>query len=77
MARLKNNFYIGKGKDDEHAWLFYGMHKPTIENDSVSWDSRFTKLIGQFVDNPIAESLEDNTVIKIIIKKETTKNKKK
>lgn len=77
MAKRKSNFYIGKGKDDEHAWLFYGKHKPTIENDSVSWDSRFTKLIGQFVDNPIAESLEDNTVIKIIIKKETTKNKKK
>lgn len=77
MAKLKNNFYIGKGKDDDHAWLFYGIHKPTIDDNRVSWDSRFTKLIGQFVDNPIAESLEDNTVIKIIIKKETTKNKKK
>lgn len=76
MAKLKNNFYIGKGKDDNHAWLFYGIHKPTIENDLVSWDSRFTKLIGQFNDNPIGDSLEDNTVIKIIIRKETIKNKK-
>lgn len=76
MAKLKNNFYIGKGKDDEHAWLFYGKHAPKIIDDKIHWDSRFTKLIGHFNDNPIGDSLEDNTVIKIIIKKETTKNKK-
>lgn len=72
MAKLKKNFYIGKGKDDDHCWLFYGIHMPTIVNDKVSWDSRFTKLIGQFSDNPIAESLEDNTVIKIYVRKESS-----
>ena len=73
MAKLKNSFYIGKGKDDDHCWLFYGMHKPTIVNDKISWDSKYTKLIGHFVDNPISESLEDNTVIKIIIRRESSK----
>lgn len=73
MAKLKKNFYIGKGKEDEHTWLFYGIHAPTIVNNKVSWDSRFTKLIGQFSDNPIGESLEDNTVIKIIIRRESSK----
>ena len=76
MAKLKKNFYIGKGKDDESCWLFYGVHKPTIKNNRVSWDSRFTTLIGHFVDNPIADSLKDNEVIKIYIKKEKIKNKK-
>lgn len=77
MAKLKKNFYIGKGKDDESCWLFYGTHAPTIINNKISWDSRFTKLIGHFTDNPIGESLEDNNVIKIYIRKETSKNKKK
>ena len=73
MPRLKKNFYIGKGKEDDSCWLFYGIHKPTIENNRVSWDSKFTTLIGHFVDNPIADSLEDNTVMKIIIRKESSK----
>ena len=75
MAKLKENFYIGRGKDDEHTWLFYGKHAPKIVNDKVSWDSKFTKLIGHFTDNPIGESLEDNTVIKIYIRKEISKDK--
>lgn len=73
MTKLKKNFYIGKGKDDESCWLFYGTHKPTIENNRVSWNSSFTTLIGHFVDNPIADSLEDNTVIKIYVRKESSK----
>ena len=76
MAKPKKNFYIGKGKDDESCWLFYGTHEPTIENNKVSWDSEFTTLIGHFVDNPISDSLEDNTVIKIIIRKESSKKTK-
>lgn len=76
MAKLKKNFYIGKAKDDDYCWLFYDTHKPTIENDLVSWDKKFTKLIGQLNDNPIGDSIEDNIVIKIYIRKETIKNKK-
>lgn len=73
MANLKKNFYIGKGTKDEHPYLYYGENPPIILNDKVNGSASKCTFIGSFQDNPIADSLEDNTVIKIYIRKETIK----
>lgn len=68
----KNNFYVAKGKNDKHPWLFYGEKPPMFLNEECCHSSKCT-LIGSFTDNPIANSIEDNTYIKIYIRKETKK----
>lgn len=68
MAKNKEYFYVGKGKNDTKPWLFYGSTSPRFINDEIC-TTEDCKLIGQFTDNPIAESIEDNTVIKIYIRK--------
>lgn len=77
MPKNKENFYIAKGENDEHPWLYYGEEPPKISNSGKSngYMSNCT-LIGSFTDNPIADSLKDNEIIKIYIRKEIIKNKK-
>lgn len=75
MSKNKEHFYLGKGKSDTKPWLFYGSTPPRFISDEIC-GSEDCKLIGQFTDNPIAESIEYDTVIKIYIRKETIKNKK-
>lgn len=76
MSKKRKYFYIGKGASDKYPWLFYGEEPPYIDdNNEIMWNDS-TKLVGRFDDNPIGDSLKDNEVIKIYIKKETIKNKK-
>lgn len=76
MTKLKKNFYVGKGIKDEHPYLYYGEKPPIILNNRVNGSVSQCIFVGSFQDNPIANSIEDNTVIKIYIRKETIKNKK-
>jgi hypothetical protein len=76
MAKLKKNFYIGKGTKDEHPYLYYGEKPPIILNDRVNGACRGCAFIGSFQGNPIGDSIKDNEIIKIYIRKETIKNKK-
>lgn len=68
MAKNSKNFYIAKGKEDNKPWLFYGSTSPCILNDMVC-QTEHCILIGQFSDNPIADSIKDNTIIKLYIRK--------
>lgn len=76
MDKIKKSFYVGKGKNDKEAWLFYGSKPPYILNDSVHWDVPECVLIGSFGDNPIGNTLKHNTIIKVCIRKETIKSAK-
>ena len=69
MSKNKEYFYVGKGKNDTKPWLFYGSTPPFFINNEIC-ETEHCILIGQFTNNPIAESIEDNTVIKIYIRKE-------
>ena len=75
MAKRKNNFYIGKGKEDSKPWLFYGSTPPCFVNDEIC-ASYGCKLVSSFTDNPIADSIKDNEIIKVYIRKETIKTNK-
>ena len=76
MATIKKHFYVAKGENDTHPWLYYGEEAPRITNfgESTSAVNQCT-LIGSFTDNPIADSIKDNEIVKIYIRKETKKNK--
>ena len=76
MVKLKKNFYIGKGVKDKHPYIYYGEKPPIILNDKINGSVSNCTFICSFQNNPIADSIEDNTVIKIYIRKETIKNKK-
>lgn len=76
MAKNTKYFYVGKGIKDEHPYLYYGENPPIILNNKVNGSISHCTFVGSFQDNPIANSLEDNTVIKIYIRTETIKNKK-
>lgn len=73
MNSLKKYFYVGRGKADIKPWLFYGTNPPIFLNDEIC-SCAGCKLIGQFPDNPIGDSIKDGEIIKIYIRKE---NKKK
>lgn len=73
MSKKRKYFYIGKGESDKYPWLFYGEEPPYIDkNNELTW-SGSTRLVGGFSDNPIADSIEPGTIIKIYIRKETIK----
>ena len=74
MPRLKKNFYIGKGTKDEHPYLYYGEKPPIILNNRINGSASGCTFIGSFQDNPIANSFEDNEIIKVYIRKESSKN---
>ena len=76
MAKLKKHFYAGKGIKDEHPYLYYGEKPPIILNNTVNGACTDCVFIGSFQDNPIGDSIKDNEIIKIYIRKETIKNKK-
>ena len=76
MAKLKKNFYIGKGESDTKPWLFYGFSSPCFIHGCICPTDGCT-LISQFTDNPIADSIKNNEVIKIYIRRETIKVNKK
>ena len=60
MAKNKENFYLAKGENDPHPWLYYGEKPPIIMNKlSHGGDCQ---LIGSFCDNHIADSIKDNEV---------------
>lgn len=73
MTKNKENFYLAKGEDDLHPWLYYGEEPPIIRDKTSN--GGVCQLIGSFCDNPIADSIKDNEIVKIYIKKETKKNK--
>lgn len=73
MAKLKKNFYIGKGIKDEHPYLYYGEKPPIILNNRVNGSISNCAFIGSFQDNPLADSIKDNEIIKIYIRKESSK----
>ena len=76
MATVKKYFYLAKGENDDHPWMFYGEEPPRITDDgfSTSVDTKCV-LISSFIDNPIAYSIKDNEIVKLYIRKETKKNK--
>lgn len=76
MATIKKHFYVAKGENDAYPWMFYGEEPPIISNQGeCTSGSVKCRLIGSFTDSPIADSIKDNEVIKIYIRKETKKNK--
>lgn len=76
MATIKKYFYIAKGENDTQPWLCYGEEAPIIDSKggatTVGLNCEF---IGLFRNNPIADSIKDNEIVKIYIRKETKKNK--
>lgn len=74
MAKNKENFYVAKGEKDTHPWLYYGEEAPVIDDYGTSTACKSKcKLIGSFDNNVIADSVKDNEIIKIYIRKETKK----
>lgn len=69
----KNYFYVGKGLRDSNPYIYYGTEPPVFMHDRIcgTFNCMF---VGSFQDNPIADSIKDNEIIKIYIRKE---NKKK
>ena len=76
MAKNKEHFYIGKGINDPHPYLYYGEKPPIIFNGKITGIIQGCVFIGSFQENPIADSIEDNEIIKVYIRKQTIKNKK-
>lgn len=76
MATIKKHFYVAKGENDAYPWLFYGEEPPIItKNGNCSSGNNKCLFMGGFRFNPIADSIKDNEVIKVYIRKETKKNK--
>lgn len=76
MAKNKENFYIAKGENDTYPWLFYGEQPPIINNQGeCTYCSVKCRLIGSFTNNNIADSIKDNEIVKVYIRKEIKKNK--
>ena len=76
MATIKKHFYVAKGENDKHPWMYYGEKPPTITEDGKSFCAgNDCIIVGGFEDNPIADSIKDNEIVKIYIRKETKKNK--
>lgn len=73
---IKKYFYLAKGENDSNPWVFYGEEPPkiSINGNSTSIHSN-CDIVGPFTANPIADSIKDNEIIKIYIRKETKKNK--
>lgn len=69
MTKPKKNFYIGRGIKDEHPYLYYGEKSPIIVNDRINGSISNCTFIGSFQDNPIADSIKDNEVIEVYIRK--------
>lgn len=56
--------------------MYYGENPPRITEDGRSTSSSGECiLVGGFEGNPIADSIQDNEIVKIYIRKETKKNK--
>ena len=74
MAKNKENFYLAKGENDTCSWLFYGEKPPIISNQGeCTSGSVKCRLIGLFTNNRIADSIKDNEIVKVYIRKETKK----
>lgn len=74
MAEIdKKYFYVGKGAEDPHPYMYYGTEPPIFINDKINSTSDCI-FIGSFQENPIADSIKDGEIVKIYIRKE---NKKK
>lgn len=69
----KNYFYVGKGIYDYNPYIYYGTEPPVFINGKICGTPN-CNFVGSFQDNPIADSIKDNEIIKIHIRKE---NKKK
>lgn len=65
----KKHFYVGKGSQDPHPYMYYGTQPPIFSNNRIC-STDFCKFIGSFQENPIANSIEDDTIVKIYIRKE-------
>ena len=76
MAKNKKYFYVGKGIKDPHPYLYYGEKSPIIFNERITSISQGCEFVGSFQDNPIANSVKDNEIIKVYIRKETIKTNK-
>ena len=75
-TKIKKHFYVAKGENDAYPWMFYGEEPPIIAEDGkCTSGGNNCHLMGGFCFNPIADSIKDNEVIKVYIRKETKKNK--
>lgn len=76
MATIKKHFYVAKGENDTNPKLYYGEEPPKIiDAGFVASLSNKCIYVGPFLDNPIADSIQDNEIVKIYIRKETKKIK--
>lgn len=69
----KKYFYIGKGIRDYCPYMYYGTEPPIFVDGQICSTPNCV-FVGSFQDNPIADSIKDEEIIKIYVRKE---NKKK